>query len=100
MSQHPISATVAPASPLAAVPHGFANAVFSDVDEQAAALTGWNQSYLQLSGGGFHGAIQRVDLGPARLFMEGLGSAVYQTGYLQSGVLALGVPLRCDGGSV
>jgi AraC family ethanolamine operon transcriptional activator len=100
MSQHPISAIATLASPLAAVPHGFANAVFSDVDEQAAALTGWNQSYLQLSGGGFHGAIQRVDLGPARLFMEGLGSAVYQTGYLEPGVLALGVPLRCDGSSV
>jgi len=100
MSQHPISAIALHASPLAALPHGFANAVFSDVDEQAAALTGWNQSYLQLSGGGFRGAIQRVDLGPVRLFMEGLGSTVYQSGQLPNGMLALGVPLRCDGSSV
>lgn len=99
MSQHPISAIhLRQASGGQAM--GFESAVYSDVDEQAAALAGWNQSYLQLSGGGFRGAIQRVDLGPVRLFMEGLGSTVYQNGQLQSGVLALGVPLRCNGNSV
>lgn len=97
MSQHPISAIPVAASVQAL---GFESSIYADVDEQAAALTGWNQSYLQLSGGGFRGAIQRVDLGPVRLFMEGLGSTVYQSGQLHTGVLALGVPLRCDGSSV
>jgi AraC family ethanolamine operon transcriptional activator len=100
MSQHPISAIHLQPQPGVGSALGFDSAMFSDVDEQAAALTGWNQSYLQLSGGGFRGAIQRVDLGPVRLFMEGLGSTVYQNGQLQPGVLALGVPLHCDGNSV
>lgn len=100
MSQHPISAIHPGANAAGAQALGFESAIYADVDEQAAALTGWNQSYLQLSGGGFRGAIQRVDLGPVRLFMEGLGSTVYQSGQLERGVLALGVPLRCDGSSV
>jgi AraC family ethanolamine operon transcriptional activator len=100
MSQHPISAIHLQPQPGVGSALGFESAMYSDVDEQAAALTGWNQSYLQLSGGGFRGAIQRVDLGPVRLFMEGLGSTVYQNGQLQPGVLALGVPLHCDGNSV
>lgn len=73
------------------------HAAFADVDEQAAALTGWNQSYLQLSAGGFSGSMRRVDLGGARLFMEGLQTSVYQTGGLDDDVLALGVPLRSSG---
>jgi len=72
------------------------HAAFADVDEQAAALTGWNQSYLQLSAGGFRGSMRRVDLGGARLFMEGLQTSVYQTGMLEAGVLALGVPLHAS----
>ncbi|MDZ7937153.1 MAG: helix-turn-helix domain-containing protein [Rhodoferax sp.] len=100
MPQHPISAIHLPPEAVGEQALGFESATFSDVDEQAAALTGWNQSYLQLSGGGFRGAIQRVDLGPVRLFKEGLGSTVYQNGQLPSGVLALGIPLHCDGSSV
>lgn len=76
------------------------NAAFVDVDEQAAALTGWHQSYLQLSAGGFHGTIRRIDLGGVRLFMEGLQTSVYQTGVLDAGVLALGVLLRYSGPSL
>lgn len=100
MFEHPISAHCKLTRSGAAAPMGFEQAVYYDVDEQAAALMGWNQSYLQLSGGGFHGSIRRVDLGLARLFMEGLESTVYQTGFLKAGVLALGVPLRCGGASV
>jgi AraC family ethanolamine operon transcriptional activator len=100
MFEHPISANRNPTLSGAVLSTGFEQTVYSDVDEQAAALTGWNQSYLQLSGGGFHGSIQRVDLGLVRLFMEGLESTVYQTGFLKAGVLALGVPLRCTGSSV
>jgi AraC family transcriptional regulator, ethanolamine operon transcriptional activator len=95
MVQHPISTGCVFPALMAAAPAGFEQAAYSDAEEQAAALTGWNQSYLQLSGGGFHGNIQRVNLGTVRLFMEELGSTVYQTGFLEDGVLALGVPLYC-----
>ncbi|MDZ7937156.1 MAG: hypothetical protein U5M53_02290 [Rhodoferax sp.] len=76
MPQHPISALPSPEAVGQA--SGLKSATFSD-DEQAAALTGWNQPCLQLSGGGFRGAIQRGTSGPVRLFKEGLGSTVYQT---------------------
>lgn len=69
-------------------------AVYADADEQAAALSGWNQSYLQLQAGGFSGRIRRIDLGGMHLFIEDLQSSVLQTGGLAEGVLALGVPLR------
>lgn len=95
MVQHPISAGCGLPHLIAAASAGLEQAAYCDAEEQAAALTGWNQSYLQLSGGGFHGAIQRVNLGAVRLFMEELGSTVYQTGFLNDGVLALGVPLYC-----
>lgn len=95
MVQHPISAGSGFPKLTTAVSAGLEQAAYSDAEEQAAALTGWNQSYLQLSGGGFHGTIQRVNLGTVRLFMEELGSTVYQTGFLKGGVLALGVPLYC-----
>lgn len=75
-------------------PAAVMHAAFVDVDEQAAALTGWNQSYLQLAAGGFRGSMRRIDLGGARLFMEALQTSVYQTGMLEAGVLALGVPLH------
>lgn len=68
--------------------------VYADADEQAAALTGWDQSYLQLQAGGFRGRVRHLDLGGMRLFIEDLQASVLQTGCLPAGVLALGVPLR------
>ena len=73
---------------------GFMHAAFADADEQAAALTGWHQSYLQLVAGGFSGSMRRLDLGGAKLFIEELKTSVYQTGVLEAGVLAMGVSLR------
>lgn len=67
---------------------------YADADEQAAALRGWNQSYLQLQAGGFRGRVRHLDLGGMRLFIEDLQASVLQTGCLAEGVLALGVPLR------
>jgi len=69
-------------------------AFYADADEQAAALSGWNQNYLQLQAGGFSGRIRRIDLGGMHLFIEDLQASVLQTGCLAEGVLALGVPLR------
>lgn len=74
-------------------------ASFSDIDEQAEALHGWNQRYLQLSTGRFRGAVQRLQLPGIGLFIEDLEQAVHQTGHVQPQVVALGVPVLLEGES-
>ena len=66
---------------------------YADIDEQAAALQGWNQDYLQLSAGAFSGAVQRLELDGVGLFVEDLRQAVHQTGHVRPDVVALGVPV-------
>jgi AraC family transcriptional regulator, ethanolamine operon transcriptional activator len=73
--------------------------VFCDIDEQAAALQGWNQRYLQLSAGVFRGAVQRLQLDGVGLFIEDLQQAVHQTGQVRTEVVALGVPVVLQGDS-
>jgi AraC family ethanolamine operon transcriptional activator len=75
-------------------------ASFADADEQAAALTGWNQSYLQLSRGAFGGEVRQLEFAGLRLFVESLRESVYQTGQIREGTLALGLPLQVEGPSV
>jgi AraC family transcriptional regulator, ethanolamine operon transcriptional activator len=82
-----------------APPQALNESLFSDIDEQAAALRGWNQRYLQLSCGKFSGAIQRLSLDGVGLFMEDLHQVVHQTGYVRPDVVALGVPLLLCGES-
>lgn len=91
MSDDPKSATPS------LTPWSVQSAAFADVDEQAAALTGWNQSYMQLCSGGFRGEFRQFDLEGVRIFREELCSSVYQSGSLATGSLALGVPLACSG---
>jgi AraC family transcriptional regulator, ethanolamine operon transcriptional activator len=72
-------------------------ATFNDIDEQAAALTGWNQRYEQLSRGAFHGEVHGLRLDGVKLMIEDIRQAVHQTGYVSPQVLALGVPIILDG---
>jgi AraC family transcriptional regulator, ethanolamine operon transcriptional activator len=74
-------------------------ACFADIDEQAAALEGWNQRYLQLSAGVFRGTVQRLALDGVGLFIEDLQQAVHQTGWIGPQVVALGVPVLLQGDS-
>ncbi|CAN7554075.1 helix-turn-helix domain-containing protein [Polaromonas sp. LjRoot131] len=83
-----------------APPALLSHASFADADEQAAALTGWNQSYLQLSRGAFGGEVRQLEFAGLRLFVESLRESVYQTGQIREGALALGLPLQVDGPSV
>jgi AraC family ethanolamine operon transcriptional activator len=69
-------------------------ASFADADEQAAALTGWNQSYLQLSRGAFGGEVRQLEFAGLRLFVESLRESVYQTGQIREGALAIGCRCR------
>ncbi|MCX8521174.1 MAG: helix-turn-helix domain-containing protein [Rhodoferax sp.] len=73
---------------------------FRDAQEQAAALAGWNQHYLQLSAGRFQGQLSQVQGSGIRIFVERVQQSVLQIGLLPSGVLALGVPLDASGGGV
>lgn len=73
---------------------------FADAQEQAVALSGWNQSYLQLSAGAFAGELAQVEGNGIKLFVERVQQSVLQTGQLPPRVLALGVPLNASGGGM
>lgn len=85
----------------AALPAGlratFSFAATHDVDEQAALLRGWNQSYAQLSAGPFKGNIAETSFSGVHLFMEQTDSELFQTGELPANLCAVGVPLRIGG---
>lgn len=66
---------------------------FYDAQQQAVQLEGWNQDYVQLSAGKFLGELTQLQGTYIRIFVERMQQSVYQTGHLQDGVLALGVPL-------
>ncbi|APW46528.1 helix-turn-helix domain-containing protein [Rhodoferax antarcticus] len=76
---------------------GCTTAHFGDIDEQAAALQGWNQRYLQLSRGAFDGSVRRLQLDGMGLFIEDLHQSVYQAGWVRREVFAIGVPLLVEG---
>ena len=73
---------------------------FGDAQEQASALPGWNQDYLQLSAGLFKGELTQVEGTGIKLFVERVQQSVLQTGQLPARVLALGVPLHASGGGM
>ena len=93
--RHPIA--VQPIAGQRARFDGMSATCFTDIDEQAASLCGWNQNYLQLSAGVFQGRIDRLELGGVSLFIEDLHQAVHQTGKVQRNVVAFGVPLLLSG---
>lgn len=66
---------------------------FHDAQLQAIQLDGWNQDYVQLTPGRFLGQLTQLQGSYIRVFVERMQQSVYQTGYLEEGVLALGVPL-------
>lgn len=68
-----------------------------DIDEQAALLHGWNQTYNQLSGGAFHGELCEAELGGLYLFREWTSNSLYQIGELPRDQIAVGVPLSLPG---
>ena len=84
------SAPLASAIPMAC-------AAYADIDEQAAALNGWNQRYQPLSAGRFCGEVRRMRLAGVGLFIEDLQPSVHQTGFVEGDVVALGVPVVLHG---
>jgi len=82
-------------------PHGKGAALHAarthDIDEQAALLHGWNQTYDQISAGAFEGALLEAQIDALRLFREITSNALYQTGALPRGVVAVGAPVTLRG---
>lgn len=68
-----------------------------DVILQARALPNWQQEYLQISQGAFHGAISDLSLGPLQLFREQINKAVDQQGVPWSNSFVMGVPIKVEG---
>lgn len=97
--------TPAPPPGDAAVIHA---ASTSDIDEQAALLRGWNQTYEQISAGRFNGSFLEAQIDCVQLFREVTSNSLQQTGALPEGTIAVGAPIslrgsatfcgrRCDG---
>lgn len=72
----------------------------ADIDEQAALLNGWNQTYDQISAGPFHGSLLTVALGRTLLFREITSNSLHQCGGLEAGTVAVGVPLAISGNAM
>lgn len=72
----------------------------SDVDQQAALLRGWNQSYAQMSAGKFAGAVTEVQLNDGRIFTEFTGQTLFQTGVLPPDLVAVGLPTDMRGPAI
>lgn len=68
-----------------------------DIDEQAALLHGWNQTYNQLSGGAFIGELSEAELGGVYVFREKTSQSLHQVGELPADRVAIGVPLEISG---
>lgn len=73
---------------------------YRDAQEQAQALAGWNQEYLQLSAGRYQGDVTEVSGKGIKLFVETVGQSIFQTGVLPDDVLAVGIPLHSTGGGM
>ena len=69
----------------------------SDIDEQAALLRGWGQTYDQMSTGSFSGSLLETDIDQVRLFREITSNSLHQIGCLPAGTIAVGVPLTLHG---
>jgi AraC family ethanolamine operon transcriptional activator len=76
------------------------SSTFADVEDQASALTGWNQDYLQLSAGAFQGEICQIEGSCIKLFIERVQQSLLQTGVLPRNVLAFGIPLDASGAAM
>lgn len=63
----------------------------SNLWQHERVLTGWNQTYDQLSKGRFNGQITEALVGDVQLFEERTSQAVFEVGPGRSGVIALAV---------
>ncbi len=68
-----------------------------DIDEQAARLTGYDQSYQQISKGRFCGAFTTCDIDPElSLFFESTNQVLYQNAVVPRRYYAIGLLMNTD----
>ncbi|WP_321839294.1 helix-turn-helix domain-containing protein [Paraburkholderia bannensis] len=70
------------------------------VDEQAALLDTWNQSYCQLSRGPFDGSVTSFMAGAVKVLVEKLNRTVHQRGHVDTRKFAVGIPFHLEGHSL
>lgn len=85
------------ASPQGKVTTAIHAASTRDIDEQAALLRGWNQTYDQISAGAFSGSFLEAQIDGVQLFREVTSNSLHQTGALPAGTIAVGVPVALRG---
>lgn len=77
--------------------HSYRKMYAMDVDEHAANLGKWDQSYDQLSSGHFHGTLTDVWIGDMQIFREVTNQSVVQQGQAWTGARLIGVPMAITG---
>jgi len=72
----------------------------SDIEEQAASLREWNQTYEQMTPGRFVGGLHELCFPGVQLFRESTNQAVHEAGTPWWGSRAIGVPTRMEGAAL
>lgn len=67
------------------------------IDEQAALLESWNQTYCQISRGTFDGSVSSIRAGALLVLVERMNRAVFQRGCVDASRFAIGIPLQLEG---
>jgi AraC family transcriptional regulator, ethanolamine operon transcriptional activator len=77
--------------------HSYQKLIAGDVDEHAANLGKWNQSYDQISSGSFRGTLSEVWIGDMQIFREITTQAVVEQGQAWAGAHTFGLPMTLNG---
>lgn len=71
--------------------------VFTDAAEHARALSGWEQSYVQLSAGNFVGTLRTLHLGDLTLVRETTNRVIHERGRMRGNDRIVCVPIHMTG---
>lgn len=77
--------------------HSYQKLIARDVDEHAANLGKWNQTYDQISSGSFHGTLSEVWIGNMQIFREVTTQAVIEQGQAWPRARLFGLPMALKG---
>lgn len=78
--------------------YSFARVRSRDADEHAARLSGWDQTYEQLTPGPFEGFLCEALFAGIQLFRETTNQSVHELGSGRPGAYMFGVPIALQGG--
>ncbi|CAM2143172.1 AraC family transcriptional regulator, ethanolamine operon transcriptional activator [Pararobbsia alpina] len=70
------------------------------IDEQAALLESWNQTYCQISRGAFDGSVSSIRAGALLVLVERMNRSVFQRGCVDPRRFAIGIPFQLEGHSL